>query len=228
MNDLGFIVGEIASAALTFALVRFMIKPYQYTGEGRYAGLPLGFAFLGVSYIFMATALSSSDPSLVEEMKWLQIFTQAHAFAFLAVTYYFSKRPLKQNTRILWQILFSILIVGLISSYLIVFVHPPFMLPSYKTVDEYFRGFNIIFASYISVYTLRSHASKPDPKTILAPLGYVLLAFSQYSSLIWSLDTSLSALVGAYIIRLTSLLVFLFVSYKAFGAPRNARLENRV
>jgi len=228
MNDFGLIIAEIASAALTFILVRFMVKPYQYTGEGRYVGLPLGFAFLGASYVFMATALSIGDPSLVEEMKWLQIFTQAYAFAFLAVTYYFSKQPLKQNKRILWQILFSILIIGLFSSYLIVFVHPPFVLPDYKTVDEYFRGFNIIFASYISVYTLRSHAFKPDSKTILAPLGYVLLAFSQYSALIWSLDASLSAQVGSYVIRLASLLVFLFVSYKAFGARRTQRQKNRV
>jgi len=221
MSSSSLIVIEIVSAALAFVLVRFMIKPYQYTGETRYIGLPLGFAFLGISYIFMGVALSPNNPSFViEEMKWLQLFTQAYAFVFLAVTYIFSKPTPKRNTQLWWQILFSILIFAMIVSCLIVFIPPMFTLPSYKTVDEYFRSFNIIFASYISLYTLRIHALKPDRKTMLAPIGYILLAFGQYSSLIWSLDSSESAFVGAHILRLMGLLIFLLISYKAFGAPR--------
>ena len=224
MISSALIAVEIASATLAFILVRFMIKPYQYTGESRYIGLPLGFAFLGISYIFMGVALSPNNPSLViEEMKWLQLFTQAYAFVFLAVTYIFSKPTPKRNTQLWWQILFSILIFAMIVSCLIVFVPPVFALSSYKTVDEYFRSFNIIFASYISLYTLRIHALKPDRKTMLAPIGYILLAFDQYSSLIWSLDSSESAFVGAHVIRLVSLLLFLFISYRAFGAPQKSR-----
>jgi hypothetical protein len=221
MNNVALILAEIVSAALSFILVGFMRKPYQYTGENRYIGLPLGFAFLGMSYLFMGFALSSNNIIFVEEMKWLQLFTQAYAFAFLATTYYFSKQTLEQKTRLWSHFILSALLVGLIISYLIVFVPPIFALPSYKAVDEYFRGFNIIFASYIALWTLRSHALKPDPKTIWAPLGYLLLAFGQCSSLIWSLDSSFSAFVGAHIIRLAGLLVFLYVSYEAFAAPHN-------
>lgn len=200
-----------------------MIKPYQCTGESRYIGLPLGFVFLGVSYVFMGAALSSDSFPFVQKMRWLQLLTQAYAFAFLAVTYYFSKQTPKRSTHLWGQILFSILILGVIVSCLIVFVPPTFTLPSYKTTDKYFRGFNIIFALYLSISTLRTHASKPCPRTILAPIGYILLAFSQYSFLIWSLDLSESAFVGAYILRLTSLLVFLFISYKAFSAHKAKR-----
>ena len=225
MNNVALILAEIVSAALSFILVRFMIKPYQYTRESRYIGLPLGFAFLGISYLFMGFALSSDNINFVEDMKWLQLFTQAYAFAFLATTYYFSKQTLEQKTRLSSHFIFSALIVGLIISCLIVFVPPLFALPSYKAVDEYFKVFNIIFASYIALWTLRSHALKPEPKTIWAPLGYFLLAFGQYCSLIWSLDSSFSAFVSAHNFRLAGLLVFLFVSYKAFVAPHNVQQE---
>lgn len=228
MNNVVLILAEIVSAALCFVLVRFTIKPYQYTGENRYVGLPIGFAFLGISYIFMGLALSSNNALFVEDMKWLQLFTQAYAFAFLAVTYYFSERTLERNGYFWWQIIFSGLIIGMISSCLIVFVPPLFALPSYKTVDEYFRGFNIVFASYISLHTLRSHALKPSPKTIWVLLGYVLLAFGQYSSLIWSLDSSFSAFVGAHILRIVSLLIFLFISYGTFYSTNNTNAKAKV
>lgn len=93
-------------------------------------------------------------------------------------------------------------------------------------MDEYFRGLNKILASYVSIHTLRSHALNPDAKTIRIPLGYVLLAFGQYSSLIWSLDSSSSAFMGAHVIRLAGLLVFLFASYETFAASQNVIVKS--
>jgi uncharacterized membrane protein len=226
MNNDVMILAEIVSAILCFVLVRFMMKPYQYTGESRYIGLPLGFSFLGASYLLMGLALYFETTFYVEDIKWLQLFTQAYAFAFLAATYYFSKQPLKRNTRLWWQVIFSALVVGAIASYLIVFEPPSLALPSYKTVDEYFKGLNIILVAYITVHTIRSHASQPDPKTIWIPLGYILLAFGQYSSLIWSLDSSYSAFVGAHIVRLAALLIFLFVAFRAFVVSQKESAES--
>ena len=218
------ILAEAVSAIICFVLVWFMIKPYRFTGESRYVGLPLGFVFLGISYLFMGFALFSDTLIFIEDMKWLQLLTQAFAFAFLAVTYYFSKRTSKRK-RLRWQITFTGLIVALVISYLIVFVPPTFVLPSYKTVDEYFRLVNVLLVSYISLHALRSHTMKPDSKTLWFPLGYVLLVFSQYSSLVWSLDSSFTAFVGAHVLRLTGLMVFLLVSIHTFVTPHNATKE---
>jgi len=215
MDNLALVFIEVISAVLCFVLLRFMIKPYRTTGEGRYLGLPLGFGFLGVSYIFMGFALYFESFIFVEDLKWLQLFTQAYAFAFLAATYYFSKKP-PERTRLWWDITYAGLIFAVVVSYLVVFEPPMFGLPSYKTVDEYFRLFNIVCLAYISIHTLRSHVSQPDPKTIWIPISYLLLGFSQYSSLIWSLDSSFAAYVGAHIIRIAGLLVFVFVVYQAF------------
>jgi hypothetical protein len=219
MENAALVVAEVVSAILCFVLLRFMIKPYRATGESRYIGLPLGFAFLGVSYVLMGVALYFESFPFVEEIKWLQLFTQAYAFAFLAATYYFSKKP-PERTRLWWDLTYAGLVFAAVVSYLVVFEPPMFGLPSYKTVDEYFRLFNIICLAYISIHTLRSHASRPDPKTIWIPLSYLLLGFSQYSFLIWSLDSSFTAYVGAHILRISGLLVFLFVVYQAFYGTR--------
>jgi hypothetical protein len=222
MSNVALVLAELVSAALSFTLVRFMVKPYLYTGDGRYIGLPFGFTFLGASYLFMGLTFFMDSHPFVEEMKWLQLFTEAYAFAFLALTYYFSQKEFQRGKRLWWQIIFSGLIVGLIATYFVIFEpsSPIFTLPNYDLADRYISIFDIILASYVSVYTLRSHALNPDPKTLLAPLGYLFLAFGEYSSLIWSLDSSFTALLGAYIIRLAGLLVFLLVSYGAFVASR--------
>jgi len=221
MENLALILMEVVSAILCFVLLRFMMKPYRATGEGRYLGLPLGFGFLGVSYIFMGLSLYFESFLFVEEIKWLQLFTQAYAFVFLAATYYFSKKPAK-NTRLWWDIAYAGLVFAVVVSYLVVFEPPMLGLPSYKTVDEYFRLFNIVCLAYVSIHTLRSHVSQPDPKTIWIPISYLLLGFSQYSFLIWSLDSSFAAYVGAHILRIAGLLVFVFVVYQAFFGSRHA------
>jgi hypothetical protein len=55
---------EIASAILYFILVRYMIKPYGLTREERYLGLPLGFAFLGVSEVLLAIGIITPQSEL--------------------------------------------------------------------------------------------------------------------------------------------------------------------
>ena len=227
MDNFALILIEGVSVVLCFVLLRFMIKPYRATGEGRYLGLPLGFGFLGVSYIFMGLALYFESFIFVDDLKWLQLFTQAYAFAFLAATYYFSKKPAKR-THLWWDITYAGLIFTAVVSYLVVFEPPMFGLPSYKTVDEYFRIFNIVCLSYISIHTLRSHVSQPDPKTIWIPIGFILLGFGQYSSLLWSLDSSFSAYVGAHFLRLLGLLVFLFVVYQAFYGKRRTSPKGEI
>ena len=229
MGSIALFLAEIASAMLSFILARFMAKPYLYTRDNRYIGLPFGFTFLGISYFFMGLTFYLSSFPFVEEVGWLELFTEAYAYAFFVVTYYFSGKELRRSTRLWWQFIFSGIIVIVIATYFIILEpsSPIFTLPSFEVADRYISGFDIICAVSISVYTLRSHALKPDPTTVWAPLGYLLLAFGEYSSLIWSLDSSSSALAGAYIIRLAGLVVFFFISYKAFFTPSTVATKNK-
>ena len=59
-NELRIII-EVASAIICFIFVWFIAKPYRLTREGRYLGLPLGFAFLGISYAISGMAMSIPD-----------------------------------------------------------------------------------------------------------------------------------------------------------------------
>lgn len=228
MDNLFFVLVEGVSAAIAFALVWFMVKPYRMTGENRFLGLPIGFAFLGVSYIFMGASLSLGESSLLDDVRWLQLFTGAYAFVFIAVTYHLSFETREQKARLLMQAFASLTVLVSIFLFVVVFLPPVLAFPSYKAADEYFRVFNMMLALYVTLQTLRSHALNPESKTILAPLGYALLAFSQYSFLIWSLDSSFSAFIGAHAIRIVGLLVFLFVSYEAIIARKNVAREGQV
>ena len=215
------IVAEVVSAILCFILLRFMIKPYRLTGESRYLGLPLGFSFLGISYILGAIALSGLF-SPYFELAWIPLLARTFAFLFLVVTYYFSKKPSK-NTRLLWDITLSLLIIALVTSVATVLIFPQLAASSYMPTQPYFRIFDIISLTYLSFYTLRSHVRKPDPTTIWIPFGFILLGISQYSLLIWVIDASNFAFTGALLIRLAGLVVFLLVTIKTFYSSQAKR-----
>jgi hypothetical protein len=204
---------EVISTILVFILVRFMVKPYQLTRESRYLGLPLGFGFLGVTYAL--SAFSFAQPYFLgQATPFIQLVLRAFAFIFLVVTYLFSRRT-TENARWLGNMTFAFLIVALIASFILVSI-PDMDLPDYFTTSAYVRVFNLACIVYICAHTLRSHFEKPEPETIWIPFGYLFLAISQYSLIVWALDSSLSAFWGALAIRWIGLAVFLFVAYRAF------------
>ena len=207
------------SAVICFVLVWFMTKPYRYTGETQFIGLPFAFTFLGLSYVLGVTRYFEAAFNSV--FGWVQLFTQSYAFAFLAVTYYFSRQRRGSN-RFWLDGAFAAIISAAVISYAFFFVAPNSDLPSFSFVDDWMRVFNILCLTYISIHTLRGYVSKPDPKTIWIPFSFLLLDFSQYSFLIWSLDASFSAFVGAHFLRLAGLLVFLIVIIQTFYASNKA------
>ena len=206
------VVYEATSAILCFILVRFMIKPYQVTGESRYLGLPLGFGFLGAT-----CALSSFvyfQPNFFGGGTiYFQLVMRTFAFVFLCVTYYFSRKS--GDSRKLWNTTLVLLIIAFLALFLLVNI-PDVALPSYQLTSTFTRFFNLICIAYLCAHTLRSHIEKPDPETLWIPLGYFLFGISQYSLIIYAIDNSMSAWWGALAIRWTGLAIFLFVSYKSF------------
>jgi hypothetical protein len=189
-----------------------MIKPYQVTGESRYLGLPFGFGFLGATY-----ALSSFvyfQPNFFGYGTiYFQLVMRTLAFFFLCITYYFSRK--NGDNRRLWNATLALLIIAFLSSFLLMII-PDFALPSYQLASTFARFLNLICIAYLCAHTLRSHIEKPDPETLWIPMGYFLLGISQYSLIIYAIDSSMSAWWGALIIRWAGLALFLFVSYKSF------------
>jgi hypothetical protein len=191
-----------------------MAKPYYATRENRYLGLPLGFGFLGASYVLSAVA--HIMPFSVTALTWLQLLARPFAFLFLTFTYYFSKKPSK-NTRILYDTMLSLLLVTLTVLVVLVFVAPQFNMSNYRIVAIYVRVTDLACLVYISVHTLRSHLESKDPSnTILTPIAFMLLGVSQYSILSWAIDGGLFAFWGGIVLRLISLTIFLVISYRIF------------
>ena len=210
---------EVVSAIMCFILLRFMIKPYENTGESRYIGLPLGFGFLGATYVISALVYYIPDV-LGENTIYVQLVARTFAFLFIAITYYFSKKPTK-NSQLFVKITLTLLIAVLITLFLILSL-PGITLPRYGTFWNYFRPINLIIILYICIHTFRSHIEKPDPETIWIPLGYVFLAVSQYSLLLFQLDRGLYAFFAALILRLVFLFVLLIVSFRVFYRVKEA------
>ena len=209
---------EVASAIMCFILLRFMIKPYEMTGENRYIGLPLGFGFLGATYVISAFAYYIPrifGPNTI----YFQLFLRTFAFLFIAVTYYFSKE-IKKNSRVIWKNSLAALIAMSIISFLILSI-PNVTLPDYGTLRNYFRVLNLIIVLYICIHTFRNYAKELDSKTIWLPLSFTILLVSQYSIFLYQLDGDLYAFFGGLILRLVFLSILLFVSFGPFYRIRN-------
>ncbi len=206
------VIYEVTSAIICFILVRFMIKPYQVTGESRYLGLPIGFGFLGATYAL--SAFVYFQPTFFGSRTiYFQLIVRTLAFVFLCVTYYFSRK--NRHSQRLWNTTLALLIIALIASFILIIISD-IALPSYQLTSSFTRLFNLLCIVYLCAHTLRSHIEKPDPETLWTPLGYFLLGISQYSLIIYAIDNSMSAWWGALAIRWAGLALFLFVSYKSF------------
>lgn len=212
---------EVISAVVCIILIRFMIKPYMVTREGRYIGLPLGFGFLGASYALSAWAYIQPNfyDSDVNSVKWIQLLFRGFSFVFLAVSYYFSKKPTK-NSRYAWDIAFSGLFVGLAASLIVYFVSPYVPLQNYSTLNIFIRFVNIACLSFICIHCYREYAKDPEPISKWILYGYALLGASQLIYLILyfisSGSTSDYAFNISVTLRLLALATFLFATYRTF------------
>lgn len=205
---------EVTSAVICIILVRFMIKPYQFTKESRYLGLPLGFGFLGATYAI--SAIVYYQPYLFGNGTiYFQVILRSYAFVFLCVTYYFSRKSAENSRRKLWNVTLVLLLASLLTFFVITNV-PVVALPSYSLTSSFTRIFNLVCLVYLCAHTLRSHIEKPDPGTLWTPFGYIFLAVSQYALIIYALDASMSAWWSALAIRWIGLAIFLIISCKSF------------
>jgi hypothetical protein len=179
-------------------------------------GLPLGFGFLGASYAVSAFAHSYPTFS-VNPLAWFQLLSRPFAFAFLAVTYYFSKKT-STNTRLIGDATFSGMIVVLTALFVLFIVAPKFALDDYQFLSIYTRVFDIVCLVYITVHTIRSHLVSQDSKTILTPFGYMLLGIGQYSLLIWNMGdmSNKFPFYGGLALRWIGLILFLIIAYRTF------------
>jgi hypothetical protein len=216
--NLTWIAFEVFAAIICVILVRFMIVPYRLTGEGRYLGLPLGFGILGLSYII--TLFSFIEPfRYTLPITWLIHLTRTFAFVFFAMTYYFSNKSLKK-TRILSNLILSLLIIILMTLSLFLVIIPEVSRYNYENAQLFIRIIGIICLVYVSACTLRIYSKNQELASIWIPIGFILLAVNQLLLLLWYFDFEVFYLWGGLTLRSLGLAVFLLVSYQTFYRPR--------
>ena len=213
---------EILSATICLILLKFMIKPYSVTRENRYIGLPLGFGFLGASYAVSAISYIERDylNSAIGTTMWTQLLFRGFAFLFLAVTYYFSKKPTKKS-RTLWNIIFSGLFVTLSALILLFVIAPQIHMENYLTINTFIRILSISCIAYILIHCFREYKKDPDPIALKVLYGYAILGLSQLIySIIFFYNSGIYANEAFFLsvfFRLISLSILLFVSYQTFN-----------
>ena len=216
---------EVASAVLCFALVKFMFKPYALTKEGRYLGLPVGFAFLGISEAMLAIGVLQP----ASELRLLSLLTRTFAYVFMAATYYFSRDPAKKS-RLIWSITFGLIIVALATLAVLMVRGPQFGLYLNPSLSVFLRLLALFCISYMCIRTLRSHMQAPEPSTFWIPIGFIFLGISQYSLIIWAADANYSqgyAFVGGLVARFVGLGIFLAVAYLSFYKTKKWRVNEK-
>jgi hypothetical protein len=213
MYDTELIAIETISAVACFILVKFMVTPFRLTKETRYLGLPLGFGFLGASYIF--TAVSHISLINFPGKWWIQLFFRAFAFLFLAITYVFSSSVKKHDK--VWTTTLGLLISTLILLILLSIISPQTLGADYKSAQILVRVFNLICILYITSHVLKNHTDNPDDtKTLFFPFGYISLGIGQLLQIISAVDNSYLAFWTGIAFRFISLAIFIFISYKIF------------
>ena len=216
---------EVASAVLCFALVKFMFKPYALTKEGRYLGLPVGFAFLGISEAMLAIGILQP----AGELRLISLLTRTFAYVFMAATYYFSKEPAKKS-RLLWSITFGLIIVSLTTLAVLMVRGLEFGFNLNPSLSIFLRLLALFCISYMCVRTLRSHLQALEPSTLWIPIGFIFLGISQYSLIIWAADANFSqgyAFVGGLIARFVGLGIFVAVAYSSFYKTKKWRVNEK-
>ena len=212
---------------MCLVLVWFLIKPYKVTREVRHLGLPIGFGFLCVSYAVSAfTHLYPLTTFSSLPLAWFQLLARPFSILFLAFTYYFSKKSSK-NSRLMWDVTLSAIIVALTSMVIFFFVAPKVAIGNYQVLSIYVRIFNIVCLLYITIHTLRSHLAAKDSKTILTPFGYLFLLIGQYSLLIWDTGNINNEFpfYGGLVLRWIGLILFLIIAYRTFYGSRKRSPE---
>jgi len=114
------------------------------------------------------------------------------------------------------NLILSLLTITLVTLCLLLFISPQFTLKNYENAQLYIRIIGIICLSYVSIYTFRTHIKNPEMTTVWIPAGFVLIAISQASLLLWYFNFNSAILWSGLMIRLAGLVVFLLVAYQTF------------
>ena len=212
-------------------------------------GLPIGFAVLGVSFVFEQLSLIFQTYNVLYHLLfWIQLALASEAFALIALSYMLKNRigtRTKSSTTYLdpssllahhnvstktKDLFISILPMVAISIPLTVTMSALFVKPFLNYVELadlsfVMRIFDMIILGYIFKATIASLVKAANLKLLYVPAAFACLWLAQYSLLITYFDDSSIAFIGSVSARLVGLALFVYAMYNAMFTARGREIE---
>ncbi|HKU50120.1 MAG TPA: hypothetical protein VJP79_09235 [Nitrososphaera sp.] len=211
------------SVALALLISRSFFRSYTFAGFGYLLGLPVGFAFLGASYLFeLASVLFMSHPILHPAFFWIQMLLQAEAFALIALSYYYKNSAGDRRSHVSRDVAITILpllmvAVPFIAPTSVLIAQPYFNYTGFADMSFFMRLFDIIVIGYIFKSTVVSLVKAANLRLLYVPAAFALLWLEQYSLVIAYFDNSTVAFVGSALARIAGLAAFAYVMHRIFN-----------
>jgi len=207
---------SIISAGLALGIAYLMLRSFRVTQRDYLLGFPIGFSFLALSYLFFAA--STASPAVMEITRWFELFSATYGFAFIGGTYFLRR---KGATGPVSHWLFSLAFLAIVVVILVEVVPPFGALPPYSVAAQIFLIVNLGLLGYIIFSLNQALKQYPHEVNFLVQVGFILLAFGQYSVLLWTLDQGFWSLALANLFRVAGLVALLIEAASAVtGLPR--------
>jgi hypothetical protein len=228
-------------------------RSYRFSGFGYLLGLPVGFVFLALSFLFQyLNLIFSNDQSLYPIFFWIQLASQSEALALIAISYHFKSKSFDNYSihdinfvpapKINSDRTFNKTKKLVSSSVPLIMIAIPFVVPVYELVSEpgftyygladlslFLRFFNMTVLCYIFINSVISLVKAASIKFLYIPGAFALLWLEQYSLAITYFENNTIAYLGSTIARLAGLTLFVYIVYTitSRGSRRNMQIETR-
>lgn len=241
------------SAFLSFIISWYFYRSYRFSGFGYLLGLPTGFTFLGLSFVFEYFSLIYRiNDLLYPELFWIQLILQSEALVLIAISYRFKAHYYKDQSALEEEeeeegqfdihhinrhsFYSSSIRKTLISSLPLALILVPFMIaisdlilrpyfdyPGLADLRFFMSIFNMIALAYIIRKSVITLVKMANTRLLLIPAAFTLLWLEQYSLLMTYFDNSYMAFISSTIARLAGLFLFVYVMYYATNTALRRR-----
>jgi hypothetical protein len=222
------------SVTLSLMISRYFFKSYRFSGFGYLLGFPVGFAFLGASFVFeISSIMFRADPLLYPAFFWIQMSLQSEAFALIALSYYYknsdsgqSGRAVKPRDMLVTMLPLAIVAIPFIVPTSALASSPYFNYAHLADLSFYMRIFNMVVLAYIFKNTIASLVRAANVKMLYVPAAFALLWLEQYSLVLAYFDNSTGAFIGSALARIAGLALFVYIMHSV-TSKRRIEIEAR-
>jgi hypothetical protein len=245
----------ITAPSIIFSIIIswHFFRSYRFSGFGYLLGLPVGFIFLSLSFLFEhLNIIYSTDHSLYPIFFWIQLALQSEALALIALSYRFKSSSSADHyihdinfvpsARIRDVRTLAKLKEVLSSSLPMIMIAIPFIVPISELLSDpdfsyygladlslFMRIYNMTILCYILVNSIISLIKAANIKLLYIPGAFALLWLEQYSLMITYFDNYLISYIGSTLVRLAGLTLFIYMIYRVTsrGSRRKMQIETR-